>query len=262
VPLREYPPPLALAAYVTCFWETSASPHGRRVLPDGAMDVIFAAGEAAARVIGPMTRARVTPDGGPAWVVGVRFRPGAALEMLGVSARELLDGTAGAALVWGAAGRTLDARLAAATDARAARATLEAELLGRRPHARLPDPRVARAVAKLRDARGELPLGAVASNVGLSERQLERLFVERVGYGPKLFGRVVRLQAAVGAITSVGGAAPAWATLARGWGYADQAHLIREFRALAGVTPVAFAAAHAMSEFDNTPDRPLATFGA
>jgi AraC-like DNA-binding protein len=262
---REHAPPAALAPYVTCFWEITGRVAPHRVLPDGAMDVIFAAGDLAARVIGPMTCARVTPPGDAAWVAGVRFRPGAAVEMLGIAARELLDDAAGARDVWGAAGRTLDARLVEARDASQARAAIEAELLARQSRARLPDARLGRAVATLRAARGELPIPAVATGAGLGERQLERLFVERVGYGPKLFARVVRLESAVAAILSsvrVRGSIASWASFARSCGYGDQAHLIREFRALTGVTPAVYAGERAMSEIDNTVRRAVATFGA
>jgi len=84
-------PPAPLAALVTCFWEVTGGTRAQRVLPDGAMDLLFAAGDAGASVIGPMTRALVTADPASAWAVGVRFRPGAAVVLLGVSARELRD---------------------------------------------------------------------------------------------------------------------------------------------------------------------------
>jgi transcriptional regulator GlxA family with amidase domain len=203
----------------------------------------------------------VTPAAGPEWIVGVRFRPGAAIAMLGVAARELRDETAGAGDVWGGAGRSLDAQLADAGGPGEARAALEAELLARSARAAVPDARLERAVATLRTARGELPVPAVAASAGLGERQLERLFVERVGYGPKVFARVVRMEHAVASIATsarVRGSIASWASFARSCGYADQAHLIREFRALTGVTP----AAYALSEIDNTPSPPARTVGA
>jgi AraC-like DNA-binding protein len=249
---REHSPPPCLAPLVTCFWEITDGAGSHRVLPDGAMDVLFARGDDRASVIGPMTRALVTdvlPPGrsAAAWIVGVRFRPGAAGAMLGISARELRDDAVDAGLVWGPSGRTLGARLADARDATMARATLEAELVGRVRSASAPDARVQHVVAMLWAARGELPVPAVAASVDLGERQLERLFEERVGYGPKTFARVARLQRAVDTIAQGRGTTMSWASFARTCGYADQAHLIREFRALTGVTPRVYA----MSEIDN-----------
>ena len=75
---QEYTPPRSLEGFVTCFWEITGGTGSHRVLPDGAMDVVFAASDRGARVIGPMTGAIVTGPGGPAWTVGARFRPGAA----------------------------------------------------------------------------------------------------------------------------------------------------------------------------------------
>jgi transcriptional regulator GlxA family with amidase domain len=108
----------------------------------------------------------------------------------------------------------------------------------------------------LRSVGGELPIPAVAAKAGVGERQLERLFDERVGYGPKMFSRVVRLERSTRAIegSRAQGSIASWARLAADCGYADQAHLIREFRALTGVTPAAYASgatARAMSEIDN-----------
>jgi AraC-like DNA-binding protein len=213
------------------------------------MDVLYTLGASSARVVGPMTRAILAPSEGPTTFVGVRFRPGAAVDLLGFPARELLDDDAPVADVWGANGRQLDARLADARTARAAIDTIQ-DVLARRIHAaRMPDPRVAFAVDALRTAGGELPIPAVSARVGLSERQLERLFHERIGYGPKLFARVVRLQRGTRAIHR--GSIASWARLAIDCGYTDQAHLVREFRALTGVTPAIYARERTMSEIDN-----------
>jgi AraC-like DNA-binding protein len=138
--------------------------------------------------------------------------------------------------------------------------TIAAELLSRLSAAAPPDARVLHAVETLTAARGELPVRALAARVGLSERQLERVFDERVGYGPKTFGRILRMNRAVESIarTAVGrGRMGSWASFAREWGYADQAHLIREFRALTGVTPCAYAST--VSEIDNSGAPPVAT---
>jgi len=272
VEYREHAPPPQLAPYVTCFWEIASAGEPHRVLPDGAMDVLYAEGAPRARVIGPMTRALMTERGAPGWAVGVRFRPGAAIDMLGVAARELRDDGAAAADVWGGRGRALDARLSDARDPRAAIAAIADELRARLAGARAPDARVARAVATLRAAGGELPIPAVAAQVGVGERQLERLFDERVGYGPKLFARVVRLERSTAAIDRAlsRGSLASWARLALECGYADQAHLVREFRALTGVTPAVFARARdvahgaadeaGMSEIDNPADGAALTF--
>src|SRR5262249_51822083 len=98
---------------------------------------------------------------------------------------------------------------------------------------------VAQAVALMRRARGGVGVQKVAAALGVGERWLERAFARQVGYAPKTLARVVRFQSAVRLVQT--SAPRPWIEIAYDAGYADQAHLVREFRALAGVTPVAYA---------------------
>jgi transcriptional regulator GlxA family with amidase domain len=70
----------------------------------------------------------------------------------------------------------------------------------------------------------------------VSERRLRRRFVQAVGYGPATYLRVTRFQRAVALASRV----PGLAALAAAAGYADQAHLSRDCRALTGLTPRAY----------------------
>jgi AraC-like DNA-binding protein len=70
--------------------------------------------------------------------------------------------------------------------------------------------------------------------LGFSERQLQRRFLTAVGYGPKVLQRVLRLRRF---LTAAGFGLEGLAGAALGAGYADQAHLTRECRALTGLTP-------------------------
>lgn len=79
----------------------------------------------------------------------------------------------------------------------------------------------------------ELPERAKA--MGVSERHLRRLVREATGHGPKHFQRVRRLQRAVS--LGDGTAQPRWSAVAASSGYADQSHLIQEFRRLTGAAP-------------------------
>lgn len=97
-----------------------------------------------------------------------------------------------------------------------------------------------------RDARARLVLEAVerlaratlkdtAVELGVSERHLRRVFHETLGVSPKAFAKLKRFERAVSAASTH--RQPSWAGIAAATGYYDQAHLIAEFRAIAGVTP-------------------------
>jgi transcriptional regulator GlxA family with amidase domain len=101
------------------------------------------------------------------------------------------------------------------------------------------DPLVDAAVARLRSSRSPHPVAALANELGLSERQLNRRFVAAVGYGPKLLQRVFRLQAFVRLASQQ--PRRGLADLAAAAGYADQAHLCRDCQALAAAPPSALS---------------------
>jgi AraC-like DNA-binding protein len=256
---REFPPPLALAPFVECLWEVEARDEANRVVPDGCMDILFHVGDTGARVIGPMRTAALVRARGVSRTAGIRFRSGAAPGLLGLAASDLRDATASLGDVWGSQGRCVSQRLAdAAGDLAVVRRVLSDAVA---TQARRACPRsrpVARAVGFLEAHGGLVPISALAAEAGVGERQLERLFHHWVGFGPKMLARVMRTRRATHAIAR--GSIASWASFAADCGYADQAHLIREFRALTGVTPRVYAAV--VSEIDNTHALAVGSVGA
>jgi AraC-like DNA-binding protein len=225
----ELAPPPDLAHLVRCLWLRSGTGAETLVLPDGCLDVIVRGGRAL--VAGPDTRPVAGSLAPGELVAGVRLRPGAGGAALGVPADELRDRRVALEDLWGRAGREAGER--AGGDPLALAAALRARLA---PAA--PDPRVLAAVRRLAVAPGT-PVPALAAAVGLGERQLRRRFAAAIGYGPKTFGRVARFRRAL-ALMRAGEPAAAAAFAA---GYADQAHMTREMRALAGRPPAALRAA-------------------
>jgi transcriptional regulator GlxA family with amidase domain len=97
-----------------------------------------------------------------------------------------------------------------------------------------PDPLVARALALIGPTAGEdASIAAVARSLGLSERQLERRFLLRVGITPKRFATLRRFERAV----ALAKTAPSLTSAALAAGYYDQSHFIRDFRRFTGTTP-------------------------
>ncbi|MFI6154118.1 helix-turn-helix domain-containing protein [Kitasatospora sp. NPDC051170] len=196
------------------------------VLPDGCMDLIWTGGRLL--VAGPDTCAfRPGPGQGGPWA-GVRLRPGAMPALLGVPACELRDQRVDlAALRPAAEVSRLIGRIDTAPDPAAALEDLALHLAAEAP----PEDGLVRAVASaLAAGRG---VAATAETVGLGARQLHRRSLAAFGYGPKTLARILRLQRALALARS---GVPLAETAARA-GYADQAHLARDVRELAG-TPV------------------------
>ncbi|MGR8007425.1 helix-turn-helix domain-containing protein [Streptomyces hypolithicus] len=203
------------------------------VLPDGCMDLLWAAGSL--YVAGPDTRphppGEVHADPG-ARFAGVRLAPGAGPALFGVPAYELRDLRVQLSELWPATRvRRLTGLVGGAPDPAAA---LEDVALRRAAETRPPDP-VLRAVAAQLDAGRTV--AATADAVGLGARQLHRRSLAAFGYGPKTLARILRLQRALALVRQ--GLPYAEAALAAGC--ADQAHLTRELRDLAGTTPGVYA---------------------
>ncbi|MFJ2084435.1 DUF6597 domain-containing transcriptional factor [Micromonospora chokoriensis] len=104
-----------------------------------------------------------------------------------------------------------------------------------------PDPlaeEATRLAEAIRTDRTVLRVGDFAARHDVPVRRLQRLFLEYVGVGPKWVIRRYRLQEAV---EQAAGGPLSWADLAADLGYSDQAHLVRDFTAVAGVSPAAYA---------------------
>lgn len=244
----EYAPTAALRPYVRCFWVVRTAGVGldpachQRVLPDGCMDIILAlAGpDPAARdawsltAVGAMTRYL---DATPVPLrLGARFEPGMGALFLCAPARALTDLEVPLVELWGADGRRLLAEIAARPSIAERIRALEGWLLRRLAAAGAPDAEVMAAVQRILAGGGRQPVHEVLRTVRCSERQLRRRFDVAVGIGPKHLARIVRLQEAVRHAASAD--TGSWASIAAAAGYYDQPHMIAEFRALAGRTPV------------------------
>jgi AraC-like DNA-binding protein len=186
-------------------------------------------------VVGAMSSARVIAMPQAAKSFGIRFRPGQAARFIDADASELLDGDAELGALTRL--RALADRIANAHDESRCSVASEA-LLDPRNRTRSADARLDQALALIRRAPNETGVSMLAKSVGLSERQFERRFVERVGIGPKRFVRIIRLQQALALPRH--GDQPQSALAARA-GYSDEPHMLRDFRALAGLTPKALA---------------------
>ncbi|MCA8952980.1 MAG: AraC family transcriptional regulator [Planctomycetes bacterium] len=226
-----------------------------RLFADGAMDVMFNLTDPlvterdgrpriwrAPWVCGPRTDAQpVQLTSRRFTIVGARIRPGSVGAVLGAPATEVAEQVVELHEFWRGFATEVHERIATARSIEARFDALE-DGLERRLIARLlPRPAFAAMVAELRDS----PTASIATlsrRLGVSHKHLTRLFRSHVGLGPKTFHRVGRFRALVARLPWQRGA-PDWAALACAGGYADQAHLCRDFREFTGITPTRFSPA-------------------
>ncbi|HEX5597049.1 MAG TPA: helix-turn-helix domain-containing protein [Micromonosporaceae bacterium] len=197
----------------------------QRVLPDGCMDLIWSDGSLF--VAGPDTAAQLPTVSAGTSYTGLRFAPGNGPAVIGLPAHELRDQRVPLAQLWPAThvADLVEQLQAAANPARA----LEEIAAGRLRRAGPPDKMMAEVARRL---RAGMPVAAVAAAVNVSERQLHRRCQTAFGYGPKTLVRILRMNRAV----DLARTGRPFAAVAAATGYADQAHLAREVKALAGVS--------------------------
>jgi AraC-like DNA-binding protein len=242
---REFAPAPELAGHVQCMWRRRIGPREAlrpiRIVPDGCMDLMWIDGQLT--VAGPDTTAQISRAPSGLEFVGLRFRPGAGASILGVPASELVDARADAAAILGRRASQIVDRLESAESAIThpadRRADIAARLLQeavRRQLAEAPaTDRVVQHLVASVERNQSLRIDHLADRVGLSQRQLHRRCCAALGYGPKTFARIVRFQRFLAAARRPGPRALVAAALQSG--FADQPHLTREVRQLAGLPP-------------------------
>lgn len=215
---RERPAPTGL----TCLWDRTSDGTGvGRVVPDGCTDLIWSEASGELFVAGPDTVGHPTRMGAGR-MFGVRFAPGVGPSVFGVPGHVLRDLRVPLAELRPDVEELLDA-VGTAADPCAALADVALAELRESP----PDRSLHAVVAAVRARR----VPEVADQLGLGERQLRRRCLAAFGYGPKVLQRVLRFDQAM----KLAWAGVPFADIAYRTGYADQAHLSREVKDLAGV---------------------------
>lgn len=224
-----------------------AVPIAERVLPDGAVHLIFTFGdvqqgernaELRSLVVGASCQATRIVLAGAVDQVCVRLGIGTAEAVLGVPAIEVTDQGVALDALWGGPAADAFDQLAAARSG-ATRMQVMARILRQRMRAAASATTAAsiarEAVRRIAQARGLVRVPALAAELGVGERRLQQVFKEHVGLSPKATARLARFRAVIARCDRE--PIRSWSGVALDHGFYDQAHLINELKEFTGLTP-------------------------
>ena len=244
--LNRYPPPADLAPFVDFCWVLrwdlrGQPPHEQAILPHPNVNLAFEATGAAVFGIDTKIFARRLSEQGKA--LGIRFRPGGFRPFYGMPVFKLNDRVVPAHRILGPAADQACAVIMAESAGDAAMTEAAAGLLrAARPAEDPVAEQAAELVSLITRDTGLYRVAQLAEVSGLPARRLQRVFADYVGVSPKWVMRRARLHEAALRAEAGGPVAVNWAELAADLGYADQAHLTRDFTATIGVPPTRYAA--------------------
>ena len=250
---EEWSPRADLAGVVLAYWRVAGDGTAvpwPAILPDAYVEIVINAGDnvtlegpafngsqPARAVVGLLERAidmQYPPD---VCTFGIRLHAARASTFLGVPAEAIVN----AVTPLGNVSQGLDRQLSRVIeihpriDSPEGRERLETVLVEHLDHAPPTSDLTVRAVDRLLGVTEPATVAALAKELGVSPRHLHRRFVADVGVSPKHLERLARFARAWR--QTVMGPPLTWADLALANGYADQAHLVREFRTFGARPP-------------------------
>jgi AraC-like DNA-binding protein len=186
-------------------------------------------------LVGPQSSCRFRVYiSGEVHVFNVLFQPTGLHRLIGIDMRSLVDQDPAAFDVLGHSAGMLRDAVRLATDfqsrVRAAERALAAILDRHRP-----DREISQASSLLIKSCGQMRIDDLVRRSGLSARQFQRRFAQEVGLTPKSYAKIARFDTAL--VMHHKKPTTPWTEILHELGYFDQAHFVREFRVLAGITP-------------------------
>ncbi len=255
---QRYQPCALLRPYISCYWQIFR-PAGPESLstefmhPEGGTGIIFNFGapmhfdgllhKSLCLVTGPTRQSTRLELSGQVDALGIRFWPGSGRAFLKSPLSEILGQTLTPAdLSLALLSDELAQRLAVLATAPERIALLETRLMqylaGHESLAKAMEPRMKYALHWITAQNGQGEIRNLLTEIDISQRQLERLFQQNLGMSPKnysilqrtAFARELLKQETDKSLTEIGYHA----------GFYDQAHFIREFKQVIGITPGSF----------------------
>lgn len=251
-----YTPSPELQAFVKCFWtldDNSDEPFTKqRVVPDGCMEMIFHHGDLYRQyfedgtsilqprsfVFGQITTYLDIAPTGRSGIFAARFLPEGLAPFLPVAVSALEDKAVDMFTLFGEKGKSLEQAIIRAGDTVQRIQLIESFLLSFLEQPQTIDAITKACVEAIIHSQGQLGMTALAGQVNINRRNMERRFAAVVGISPKQLSKVVRLQATFKMMeqkkfTNL-------TSLAYENGYYDQAHFIKDFKEFTGTSPKSF----------------------
>jgi AraC-like DNA-binding protein len=239
----QIPPIPAIAHLVRHFLILESPGRGttiHRLIPDGNPGIVFTYGASfeafpTSFVYGQVTRPHPIVSTGAVGVFIAVLRPYALYLLTGLPAHTLTDKVLPLQQVWGRDAGVFEERLLKAESDQQRLDLVQRFLLQRQTP--LPDPEIVYSLDRL--TQQGLEIEALAIELSIRRRTLERMFQTTIGIPPKQFAGILRTQHFLKALHQT----ESLTQLAYEFGYYDQSHLIRDFKAKTGITPGKYFAA-------------------
>lgn len=234
---RQFPSP-ALANLVEHYWYVAWDLRGlpaqeQATLPHPNVHLVVENGQA--RIYGIHSGRFMRTLQGQDRVFGIKFKPGGFYPFYRQAVAQLGNTSIDVSACFGKDGADFCAQILAADDVQTMCTAAEAFLLRHQTPADAQIERISTWMAQIEQDRNIVAVEDVMAIAGIDKRSLQRLFQKYVGIGPKWVIQRYRLHEAVAQVQA--GKTLSWTALALELGYFDQAHFVRDFRQLVGMTP-------------------------
>ena len=238
------------------FWLERSDPLLNTILPGMAVSIVinlgdlWAAGRSLATsaliprvsVIGPCTQPRILRVGRSVQAIGAVLPTPLTRDIFDVEPSALVDRIVSLDDLWHRDDADRLLAVVASLEQRRAASAFKDALLSRDGTPSTRELVGDAAAHRITTRAGHVSIADMARSHGLSRHQFARRFTTATGVPPKLFARIARFQALVQSLLATD--VSRWAALSSGWGFYDQAHMINEFRTLAGTPPTTFFRPH------------------
>lgn len=241
VTYREFLPDIGLQDFIYCYWQLKSELHlaeayPYRVVADGCIDIFFELDDPGANYLMGLSSCYTEFQLNNSFnYIGIRFLPTKFTQLYGISAAELTDLCEPMEQVLPETSSFIRDNFSTEMGATGIVNLLDDYFLNLLQHSRLKnDSRIAHAMEIILQSAGVLNVERDL-DVGLSPRQLSRLFEYYTGDTVKSFSKIVRFQNYIRKQSASG--SPEQGQHYLDAGYYDQAHFIKEFKRLYGTTP-------------------------
>lgn len=253
---NSYQPNKELSLFVKCFWILESpkedNPQTQTIVPDGCIEMIFHYGDRYKQylengtsiiqppcfVIGQLTRPLAIEPTGETGIFAVRFHPNGFLPFSTIPIKELENTAVSLKKLFEREGEQLEDQILSAKSTAERITTIERFLWSRLTHQETVDRIVKSTVETILTANGQLSIDELSRQTHTNRRKLERKFSTAIGLSPKQLSKTIRLQATLKLLLTK--KFTSLTALAYEGEYYDQAHFIKDFKELTGITPKEF----------------------